>query len=275
MTNKKNKNCIVVILLVISILLSSLNLVYTYKMQQNEYENYWWKENYEKVMMIQKAQIKAQFGKLTKEDVKKQIDSITEQQNPQEEDTALNTKKIPLSDIPKKEFVFWDESATITLFEHSDFNCPYCKRFHKSKVMEKLVEDYKWEVNYVFKNRPVIGWDNSRLKAKAAICAWNLSNKENYYKMTASLFEKPLNSKEDMFSEAEALGLDKEKYSTCLDSSELDTQITNTIEEWNKFGARGTPGTLVINNKTWEWTFVTGAVAYESFKTEIDKLLKK
>ena len=45
-------------------------------------------------------------------------------------------------------------------------------------------------------------------------------------------------------------------------------------QEANKFNLGGTPGTLVINNKTGKYTTIEGAYPTSQFETAIESVLK-
>jgi protein-disulfide isomerase len=66
---------------------------------------------------------------------------------------------------------------------------------------------------------------------------------------------------------AKKLGLDTNKFSTCLTNGKYAAQVQEDLTEGNRVGVSGTP-TMFINGE-----MVVGARPYESFKAVIDKYL--
>lgn len=66
---------------------------------------------------------------------------------------------------------------------------------------------------------------------------------------------------------ADKLGLDKGKFTSCLNNGKYAQQIQEDITEGNRVGVSGTP-TMFINGE-----MIVGAQPYESFKAVIDKQL--
>ena len=60
--------------------------------------------------------------------------------------------------------------ATVTIVEFSDFQCPFCKRFHPTA--RKIVETYQGKVNWVYRHFP-LNFHNpgAQKEAEASECA--------------------------------------------------------------------------------------------------------
>jgi protein-disulfide isomerase len=46
-----------------------------------------------------------------------------------------------------------DPAAPVTLVEYSDFECPFCKRFHPT--VKRLVDESKGQLNWVYRHFPL------------------------------------------------------------------------------------------------------------------------
>lgn len=283
----KDKKCIILPLSILMVVLFAGNMAFNYfvvservaeQVAKNnlemQYESFWGKENYQKAMMVQKAQIKAQFDPITMEDLKKQLEWQTWNNQPQVNEWETKEQKVDVSTLDKK-YIKWNPDAPFTIFEHSDFNCPYCKRFHDSGVVNKLLEDYKDKINYVYVNRPVIGGENSMMKAKSMLCAGEMWWADVYHKLADKFFTNTINTREDIVWFGKELWIDTTKFWECIDSDTYDAEIQKTISVWNEFGISGTPGSLMVNNKTWEYVTVKWAAPYANFKTALDWLMSK
>lgn len=77
-----------------------------------------------------------------------------------------------------------DKNAPITVIEYSDFECPYCKKFHPT--MEQVVKDYNGQVKWVYRQFPL--HQNSMTKLVAADCVGKLKGDEAYFQYSNLLF---------------------------------------------------------------------------------------
>jgi len=81
---------------------------------------------------------------------------------------------------------------------------------------------------------------------------------------TGEAAESPL-SEDKLISYAEDLGLDKKKFTQCLDSEQTASTVKADMDQAASLSVQGTPG-FFINGK-----FLGGAFPYETFKEIIDK----
>jgi protein-disulfide isomerase len=89
-------------------------------------------------------------------------------------------KVAPVND---KEFSRGDKKARYVLIEYSDYDCPFCKRFHPTA--QQLVNEYEGKVKWVYRQMPLDQLHpNARSKSVAAVCAGKLGGEEAYWKLT-------------------------------------------------------------------------------------------
>lgn len=165
-----------------------------------------------------------------------------------------------------------EASATVTLIEYSDFQCPYCKRFYDS-VLSRIITDYvkTGKVKLSYKNYAFLG-DESRWAAQAAECA---ADQGKFWEMHELLFTRQQGensgafSKENLINLAKEVKVDGAKFSDCLNQDTTLERVQEDISEGNRIGVRGTP-TFLLNGK-----LIVGAQPYEAFKTALDAVLKK
>ena len=80
--------------------------------------------------------------------------------------------------------VLGNPKAPVTIVEFSDFQCPFCARFHP--MLEGVLKAYPDKVRVVIKNFPLPFHQNARAAAKLALSA-GLQGK--YYEMVDQLMQ--------------------------------------------------------------------------------------
>lgn len=143
--------------------------------------------------------------------------------------------------------------APITIYEFSDFQCPYCAR--ASFVVEELLNKYPEEVRFVYLHFPLDMHDWAKPAAVAADCATRQSEDafwvlhDNFFRMQSEI------SKESMLEKTRSwlqeTSLDIEAWETCTaDESSASNQgvslqvdISSATAE--RFGLTGTPAFFV------------------------------
>ncbi|MBF0532708.1 MAG: thioredoxin domain-containing protein [Candidatus Omnitrophica bacterium] len=156
-----------------------------------------------------------------------------------------------------------DAPVTITVF--TDYQCPFCSRFHKP-LMETL-KLYPNEMNVVIKNFPLSFHPNARPAAKAALAA---AEQGKYKEMIEQLLANQQQLSDAKYTEiAKQIGLDVGKFQQDLKNK--DAQFEKYLQEdaalAEKSGVRGTP-TFYLNGRKTQARDVAG------FKQEIDQVLK-
>ena len=176
-------------------------------------------------------------------------------------------QKISLKDQPMR----GNPTASVTIVEYSDFQCPFCSRAYKT-LEDQVLKEYGDKVRLVFKNFPLTNihpW--AEPAALAATCA-RQQKPEAFWKMYDFLFSNqkditPENLKEKSEGVIKDAGLDVAAFDTCFDSKATQDFLKADEAEATSLGVRSTP-TFFINGRKLE-----GAVPFENFKTVIDTAL--
>ena len=192
------------------------------------------------------------------------IKAIAEQppsapQPPQKDPNKVND--IPIGASP----ILGDKNAPVTITEFSDFQCPFCARFHPP-VLEVL-KAYPDKVKLVIKNYPLDFHPNARPAAKLALAA---HEQGKYFEMVQELLNNEAATTDDKVKEyAKKLGLDYKKLADDFKSKDAQWEKTITDDQnlAGQVGVQGTP-TFFINGRE------TSARDLNGYKTEIEKILK-
>ena len=70
------------------------------------------------------------------------------------------------------------------------------------------------------------------------------------------------------------LGIEEDAFTTCLTSDKYNELINDQMSKGQASGVSGTPGNIILDLKSGKGRVVSGARPFESFKTEIDDMLK-
>lgn len=156
--------------------------------------------------------------------------------------------------------------ASVTLVEFSDFHCPFCKRVQPT--LAELLKTYPEKVKLVYRDLPLDGLHpQARGAAEAARCAQDQGKFWEYHDV---LFDQaPKASVEDLKRYARKVGLDAEKFDSCLFQSTHRDAVQRDIDEAITLGLTGTPA-FFINGR-----FLNGAQPLEKFVQIIDDELAR
>jgi len=158
------------------------------------------------------------------------------------------------------------KDARVVIVEFSDYACPYCAKF-ALEVEKKIIENYKDAVKLVFRDFPVHG-EISYKAAEAANCAREQGKFWEYHYLLFERQNEWYNNASKFLSYAGELGLDLEKFRTCLDSGKYREEVEKDLRDGISYGVKGTP-TFFINDD-----MVLGYRSYEEFARLIEERLK-
>jgi len=177
--------------------------------------------------------------------------------------------------IQDDDVVRGDPKAPITLLEYSDFTCGFCEKFFH-ETFPKLLSEYieTGKVRFVYRDFPR-GMGSPLRAADAARCA---GEQQAYWPMHDRLFNsKGQLAPDDLKLYAKELNLHGEQFSECLASHRYMEDIEKDLRDAGSLGIRGTPAFVLFPTTVPEdphLILIPGAFPYETFKEEIDKLLK-
>jgi len=173
-----------------------------------------------------------------------------------------------------------DPDATVTMVEFSDFQCPFCQRFHQTTlplIQENYIDTGK--VKFVYRDFPIVSIhpNGAVVTALAAECAdeqgmfWQYHDKlfQNQKKWERLATEDIVN---ELKAYAEGFDLNTNQFNDCLDSRKYLNEVNNDLQEGTSYGVTGTPA-FFIGNEERGYIKVTGAQPYPAFQQVLDQLL--
>jgi len=178
---------------------------------------------------------------------------------------ATSEPKYIRYDVPSDGFyAIGPEDAPITLIEFSDYQCPYCRRWHQD-VYQSLLAAYPGKIKLVYRNLPLTSIHADAFPAaEAAMCA---GEQNAYWQYHEKLFGGELLGNEVYIQYAQDLGLDMTTFEACITDHKYQAAIQADSDFAINLGVRSTP-TFFVNGLA-----IVGAQPLDIFKQVIDKEL--
>lgn len=172
-----------------------------------------------------------------------------------------------------------DPAAPVTLIEYSDFECPFCKRFHETA--KRLVDESKGQVNWTYRHFPLdeLHPGKARKEAVASECAAEIGGNGAFWQFADRFFElTPSNNRTDVDlvlpKIAAEIGLDKARFASCLASGKHDRRIAEDVKDAGATGGRGTPWSFIVSKRGKAYP-LSGAQPYAAVRQLVDLALEK
>jgi protein-disulfide isomerase len=172
--------------------------------------------------------------------------------------------------------VLGERSAGIGIVEFSDFECPFCRRFHAT-VHPLLKQEYidTGKVQMIFRDLPLDFHPRARGAALAANC---VGEQGQYWNMVDALFDAQDSLGDELYRElAGKFGVDMGRFQACLQDAASVHTIEQSLQEAAAFGIDGTPTFLigrVEGERLVDAHVVVGAQPYPALAQLIDSFLE-
>lgn len=182
-----------------------------------------------------------------------------------------------------------DPNAPIKIEEFSDFQCPYCERFHEDT--EPLLRQYYIDTGKVlFTYRSMGNWVSRNIggtsteSQDAALASYCAGEQNKFWDMHALLFANVIGEDAGSFTDkrikaiAEKVdGLDVGQFNSCYDSGKYEDRVQEDFDEGTAAGVNGTPAfllTYTVNGET-RTKLIEGAQPFSTFQQEIEAALNQ
>lgn len=146
-----------------------------------------------------------------------------------------------------------DPNAPIKIVGYSDFECPFCKRFHAT--MNQVMEKYgtTGEVVWVYRQFPLeqLHPVKAMAEAVASECAAEQGGNDMFWKFTDRMMElSETNNRTDITivipQIVTEIGLNQTAFQTCFESGKYDEHIGADIANAVATGGSGTPWSILV-----------------------------
>jgi protein-disulfide isomerase len=163
-------------------------------------------------------------------------------------------------------------AAPVTVYEMSDFQCPYCRRF-ALETFPTLDQEYirAGKVRWVFINFPLVSMHpNAEPAAEVAMCA---AEQDKFWPVHDLLYRNqptwaPLTAPAEFFlTLADSAGLDRPAFEKCLSTGAMQPLVKKDAESAARSGANSTPSFYI------EGGIMPGAQPVAVFRTILDSIV--
>lgn len=170
--------------------------------------------------------------------------------------------------VTQSDHVVGNANAPLTLIEYSDFQCPFCSRFHPT--VKQVLQEYPNDVKVIFRHFPLSFHPNALPAAEASECA---GEQGKFWEYADKLFENQSALGAELYTKLAAdIGLNTDAFKACLDSDKFLTHIQQDMQGGSSAGVSGTPGSFLIDADG-NAQSIKGALPYSTVKSIIDQAL--
>ena len=181
-------------------------------------------------------------------------------QTDQANDEVTQRYDIPIYDDDP---VLGSEDAPVTIVEFSDYQCPYCQRYH-SETFQQIMDVYGDQVRYVYKDLPLTSIHPEAVPAAmAAHCA---SDQGVFWAYHDLLFSNELGLSDNAYmTYAESLDLDINTFADCMASGSYESIVMKDTNILLNLNAPISTPTFFVNGQ-----YIAGAQPFTVFAQLIE-----
>ncbi len=167
------------------------------------------------------------------------------------------------------------KDAEVTVVEFTDFQCPYCQRFHATAFGE-FKKNYvdTGKVRFVSRDLPLDSHPNALQAAQAGRCA---GEQGQFWPMRDRMQSNPDKLDiENLVAFAKDFHLDQAQFRACVEGGKYKEAIKNDVLAARKIGASGTPSFVIGRNTPAgvDGELVVGALPYQMLDQKLQALMQ-
>lgn len=148
-----------------------------------------------------------------------------------------------------------DAAAPVTIVEYGAYGCTACRAFHQSGAVERLLNAYPGQVNFVFRDFPVIVPEYDRRAAQIAQCALDQSE-DGFWELHDAFYSYARigDSAEELIDWGDAVGLDSAELNACYEAGTHRRTVSYDLDRGRDLGLPSTPAFLVNGQRVFSPT---------------------
>ncbi len=216
-----------------------------------------------------------QFNNRVEQEILKFIRKQNRVQAEQQQNSAQRAARNVAEVDADSDYIRGDAEAAYSLIEYSDYECPYCKRFHATA--DRFIRNNP-EVNWVYRHFP-LDFHNpgAQKEAEAAECAGYVGGNDVFWRYSDLIYQRTRsNGKGFPVSEliplAVEMGLDRQKFERCFKSGRFRDKVLTQYQNGQQSGVSGTPGNFLRHRASGLTIPVHGAQPLEQLERVLAQL---
>lgn len=195
------------------------------------------------------------------------VEAFIARQEQAREQALRDRQEAAASSVPavsgERDFVRGPLDARFSLIEYSDYECPFCKRFHATA---RDFFEQQPNLNWAYRHFPLSSHEPQATRAAIiAECTGDALGAEAYWAFNDQYFAATRSGGRGMAGEtarglAERIGVPAATLDACQETPELAERVRESFAEGRSAGVTGTPGIFIRDNETNRVLRVPGAV---------------
>lgn len=179
----------------------------------------------------------------------------------------------PLPPVTAADHVRGPATATVTIVEYADLECPFCLRHHAT--MKALLKAYPKDVKWVFRHFPLSFHPQARPAAIMSECVARLEGEKAFWLFVDAVYgEEGGLSGDRLLPLAVKAGADKAEIEACIAKPKtIEAKIDAQADAGTEAGVQGTPSNFILQSDGTVYATKPGAYPQEDFEAIIKALL--
>lgn len=178
--------------------------------------------------------------------------------------------------VDESDYILGNPNAPIVMIEYSDYDCPFCKRYHET--MHQIMDEYgvTGRIAWVYRQFPLRELHpNAPVVSEAALCVGDIGGNEAFWTFSDLVFDGRSIDQGTNVTKlpqyAESSGVDRSEYSACMNEGRMKQAVEYSIRDGYDAGARGTPYTILLVGN--QQAVINGAQPYDVVKGIVENLI--
>lgn len=182
---------------------------------------------------------------------------------------AADSDKALLGVDTKTDHILGDANASSSMIIYTDFQCPFCQRFHPT--VQEIRKAYP-KLRIVYRNFPLPSIHSFAVPAaKTAECVATHKGNTAYWSFVDALFDREGELSAALLKTlAVDQGITDAQFTACQDDTAIIEKIGNDMKSAQLAGISGTPTSFLINAEGTAFP-VVGAVPFDTISAKLQR----